>query len=264
MAKNNRAALFFDVDGTLVDEQGRVPESAVAAIHEARARGALVFINSGRTYGLAAVVLEQVEADGLLCGCGTDLRIGGRQVYSHLLSKETVDGLRADYVPYKVDLFLEGPEGTLCAPENRLKPSLEMRDFLASQGGLSPYAFSAEPCPMNKFCLLTDEASHTAAFLEKYRTVVDVIDRGAGFYECVPKGHDKGMAVRKTAELLGLDLADTYAFGDSTNDVDMLKAVAHPVIMGQHDAAILPYAEFVTRRLEEDGIAFALQHYGLV
>ena len=261
---DNRKALFFDVDGTLVDGHGQVPASASAAIHEARARGALVFINSGRTYKLASVVLKQVEADGLLCGCGTDLRIGGRQLEACLLPQTVVDNLRADYEAYQVDLFLEGPDGTLCAPNNRLPEAQRMQAFLKSQGGESPYDFSAEQCPMNKFCMLTDERSRTAAFLEKYSSTVDVIDRGGGFYECIPKGYGKGRAVRRTVELLHLNPAETYAFGDSTNDLDMLRAVAHPVVMGQHDAALTSYAEFITRNLEDDGIAFALRQYGLI
>ncbi|MFR4440181.1 MAG: HAD hydrolase family protein, partial [Hungatella sp.] len=47
----NRKALFFDVDGTLLSEVTRkVPKSAVAALAEARKKGHLVFINSGRVY----------------------------------------------------------------------------------------------------------------------------------------------------------------------------------------------------------------------
>ena len=46
----NKAALFFDVDGTLIDEQTKiVPESTLRALKQARENGHLVFINTGRT-----------------------------------------------------------------------------------------------------------------------------------------------------------------------------------------------------------------------
>lgn len=45
-----KAALFFDVDGTLIDEQTKiVPESTLRALKQARENGHLVFINTGRT-----------------------------------------------------------------------------------------------------------------------------------------------------------------------------------------------------------------------
>ena len=35
--------------------------------------------------------------------------------------------------------------------------------------------------------------------------------------------------------------------------------------MGRHDSVLDPYAEFVTRKtVENDGIAYAMKHYGLI
>ena len=45
-----KSVLFFDIDGTLLSEKtGKIPESAVQALHEARRRGHMLFINTGRT-----------------------------------------------------------------------------------------------------------------------------------------------------------------------------------------------------------------------
>ena len=44
------AALFFDIDGTLISEYtGEIPESAQEALRAARANGHKIFINTGRT-----------------------------------------------------------------------------------------------------------------------------------------------------------------------------------------------------------------------
>ena len=65
-------ALFFDIDGTLLSEKTRqIPESAKEALKEARRRGHLVFINTGRVYCHLSQIRSEVEADGFLCGCGT-------------------------------------------------------------------------------------------------------------------------------------------------------------------------------------------------
>ena len=43
-----------------------------------------------------------------------------------------------------------------------------------------------------------------------------------------------------------------------------IKNVKHAVAMGVHSNVLEPYAEFVTKTVEEDGIAFAMKHYGLI
>ncbi len=52
MMNNNRTkALFFDIDGTLLSEKTRrVPDSAKEALKQAREKGHLVLINTGRVY----------------------------------------------------------------------------------------------------------------------------------------------------------------------------------------------------------------------
>ena len=51
MKSTDRKILFFDIDGTLITEDGRryFPDSARRALAQARANGHLVFINTGFT-----------------------------------------------------------------------------------------------------------------------------------------------------------------------------------------------------------------------
>ena len=72
MMSDRNKALFFDIDGTLLSEKtGLVPDSAKQAIKEARKRGHLVFINTGRVYPHTRDIRSEIETDGCLCGCGT-------------------------------------------------------------------------------------------------------------------------------------------------------------------------------------------------
>ncbi|MEU6625511.1 HAD-IB family hydrolase [Streptomyces litmocidini] len=45
-------------------------------------------------------------------------------------------------------------------------------------------------------------------------------------------GRTKGRAVRLTAPVAGLDLAASWAYGDHSSDLSMLRAVGHPVAVG--------------------------------
>ena len=61
-----------------------------------------------------------------------------------------------------------------------------------------------------------------------------------------------------------MEREDAYVFGDSSNDLAMFQAVPHTVAMGVHDPILDPYTEFVTRTVEEDGVEYAMEHYGLI
>ncbi len=260
----NRCALFFDVDGTIMGKQGFVPESAVEAIRQARRNGHYVFINSGRVIPLARYIERYVECDGLLCGCGTDLYIGDKNIYSFELSKELLRAVQDECKKDRGDLVLEGPLGCAFAPWLRIKEDFWMLDFVKRQGALWEKDFYDESYRANKFCMQYDEETDISSFEAFVKGPFDAIKRRGSFFECVPKGHGKAFAIKKVMEALDIPMDRVYMFGDSTNDLDAIRFVDHAVIMGRHDAELEPYSEFITKDLEADGIEYALKHYELI
>ena len=84
-----RAALFFDIDGTILSEiTGEVPESAIEALAQAGANGHLTFINTGRTWSGIPAELKTLPFDGFLCGCGTHLISRGETLFSTIIPAE--------------------------------------------------------------------------------------------------------------------------------------------------------------------------------
>ena len=63
---------------------------------------------------------------------------------------------------------------------------------------------------------------------------------------------------------LGLELDQVYVFGDSSNDLSMFEYAQHTIALGAHSEVLDPYTEFVTKTVEDDGIAYAMKHYGLI
>ena len=80
----------------------------------------------------------------------------------------------------------------------------------------------------------------------------------------MPKGFSKGTGVLKVAELLGIPAERTVAFGDSANDLQMLRAAGTAVVMGNGSEAAKAEAAYVTAPLHEDGIFKACRHLGLI
>ena len=82
--------------------------------------------------------------------------------------------------------------------------------------------------------------------------------------EFVPKGTSKATGIAWLCDYLGVDCADTYAIGDSVNDLDMLTFVGHGIAMGNASQLAKDVAEYVTTDIHEDGIMHAMEHYGLI
>ena len=119
-------------------------------------------------------------------------------------------------------------------------------------------------CPYDKIFIYTDEKSDVKAFFEFIKDDMEVIDRGSNTFECILKGYTKGTAIDWVLEHFGMTRDQSYAFGDSSNDLAMFRHAGHAIAMGAHDQVLEPYTEFITKTVEEDGIAYAMKKYGLI
>ena len=72
----------------------------------------------------------------------------------------------------------------------------------------------------------------------------------------------KGIA--HLGEVFGFELSEVMAFGDSENDLEMLSGVGIGVAMGNGEDELKDQATHVTDTNNQNGIAKALSHYGLI
>ena len=80
------------------------------------------------------------------------------------------------------------------------------------------------------------------------------------YLEFVEKSVSKGSALLRLCEMLGVDPAQTVAFGDEENDRPMLRAAGLGVAMGNAVPEIKAEADAVTSSNEEDGVAKFIEH----
>ncbi len=116
----------------------------------------------------------------------------------------------------------------------------------------------------DKILIYIDKMADGERFFKETEDVFNHIDRLGGVYECVQKEYSKATAIEYIQKELHLADDEIYAFGDSSNDLDMIKAAGHGVIMGHHDPVLEPYAEYITDTVENDGLYKAMEHYGLI
>lgn len=262
----SRKALFFDVDGTLLSEiTGKVPESAVKAVEAARRQGHLVFINSGRVSRLLDPIRKLIDVDGYLCGCGTYIILGDQELYARKIPHQRGIEIKKALKEHRIEGILEGKGGCHFHKDPSWMPRLEqMRENIGKEGAVSPCPIEDDSYDFDKFCCLTDADSDKEGFFRYIQEDFQIIDRGNDFWECVPKGHSKATAIQMVLDHYGLALEDAYVFGDSTNDLPMFTYARNAVLMGHHDKELEPYASFVTRTVEADGVAYAMKELGII
>ncbi len=74
----------------------------------------------------------------------------------------------------------------------------------------------------------------------------------------------KGVALERFARALGFTLDNCMAFGDGGNDLTMIEAAGLGVAMANAEAKVLAAADYVTASNDDDGVAAALEHFGII
>ena len=261
-----RKALFFDIDGTLLTDGTKIlPKSAEEAVKKAREAGHMVFINTGRSRILMQELEGRIEVDGYLCGCGTLIEVQGRKLMHHVISAERRFEIQKGILQHKLDGILEGPNGIFVQPGQSHMPGVQkVKDRFLGSGVMFEADWTKGPIMFDKFCVLQDENSDMDGFKKFLEPDFDWIDRGHNLFECGPKGFDKATAMEFILHYFDIPWEESYAFGDSSNDLAMIKYACHSVIMEEHAEVLEPYAELITKKVEEDGIAYAFQVLNIV
>ena len=261
-----RAILFFDIDGTLLsDETGKIPDSTLQTLTEAKKNGHLLFINTGRTICALPKELYRFDFDGYLCGCGSYLLFHDEV----LLERHIEESLGRKYIEQmwecNLDGVLEGTEDLYFPQAVSRFEQLEQGRIYFGELGLGKKKYIEEGGFIyDKIFVYADEQSDKERFFELMEDHFAVIDRGGNTYELAQKSFSKATACEYMVQKFGADREDVYVFGDSMNDLSMFEYAVHTVAMGKHAPGLTPYTEFVTKTVEEGGIAWAMKHYGLI
>ena len=259
------SALVSDVDGTLLTTAKHLTErsrQAVAALH---ARGIPFAIISGRPPRGMRMLVEPLAITTPMAGFngGAFTAPDLTPIEQRLLAPETAqqahDWLRAKGIDVwafsGLDWLLTNPDNPHVAPEIRavhfqptLVESLEPAFHAASKlVGVSADHDLLARCEGELQAALGEAASAS---------------RSQPFYiDVTHPSANKGVAVARLAELMGVPLAEVAVIGDSPNDLGMFDQAGLSIAMGNADPAVKRHARFATASNDEDGFAEAVHKY---
>lgn len=270
--------IFLDIDGTLTEPGSNVPPaSALEAVKKAQEAGNLVFLCSGRNYGMLTPLLKY-GFDGAVASAGGYIVCGDQVIYdcpmTDIQKEKVMETLKENGV-YRTAECVEGAyadEGL----EDFLKDSfgksgsselLRWREMIKKSFHIQPMEEYAGQ-PVYKFVVMSPSMEN----LNQSKTVLDkefqfcIQDDSKGFVNCeiINRKFNKGTGVQRVCEHYQIPISDSVGFGDSMNDKEMLETVGLSICMENGSEAVKRIADEICPSVTEDGLWKSFQEHHLM
>lgn len=258
--------IFLDLDGTLNNDEKRITEKTFTALMDAQQRGVRIALASARpSPGLFRErdILHLAEYGGILMSYNGGRIVDaatGRVLFETAMELCQAKDILKQLKALPVTPILDDGKQFYVTDKNGYKVSYECQNNRMACSEVSDLADFLSFAPIKILMsvepeLLKAVQARIAAFLPETLTVVQT----APFYlEIIPSSIHKGQGVLDTCAALGIDPAQTIAFGDAENDIPMLQTAGIGVAMGNAVEAVRSAADHVTLSNNDDGIAAAL------
>lgn len=260
--------VFVDMDGTFLNSAKKITPENLAAMDLAAQRGVQFVPCTGRNVnGIPEQMVSHPSVNYAVCCNGAlvcDVHAGS-VLHEVGIDKETVRALyrQVEDLPVTFDIFADSKVYTLADRWHYLD---EMSVDEASRAQLKsirvPFdgtldqllAACGTVCRVNVFFMTEEAKSQVWTAVD-----ADASLRRASSLPCNVEVTDvsahKGAGLRWLCGHLGVDVADTVAFGDASNDVTMLEAAGDGVAMANALPEAVAAANHATSSCDDSGVA---------
>lgn len=263
MSDFNVKFIATDMDGTLLNEQGRLARDFYDVYHQLQQQGVLFAAASGRQYySLKETFAPVQDSMVFIAENGTLVMHGGKELYSCTMSKDSTDaiirqarGIEGTHVVLcgKQSAYIEAQDPDALAEIQKYYHRCEQVDDLLSVedefikvaichfGGTEDLVY---PSVNEKF-------GHNHKVVISARIWLDVMNEQAS----------KGAAIEHLQKTLGFSYEQTMSFGDYFNDVEMLQASYYSYAVANAHEKVKTYARFIAPSNSEFGVMQVIRQY---
>lgn len=272
-------AVFFDIDGTLLTDNRTVSRSTVEAINSLKKAGIIVGLATGRNPRFLLQYMASLGLDVAIAYNGQYIFSREELVYSQALPKEEIEEVLAYARDHQKDIsFGTGTDivgssimsfgsGNLAYRISRLIPE--------SLAGLVNFLFNRVIRLLRPKKSIDFQAILTQPIYQLILLMTEVesrkmqlafphlsITRSSPYaVDVISQGMSKLKAIDIVGQQFGFTRDEVMAFGDSRNDMEMLKGVRYSVAMGNANKRVKRVASHVTDTNNRNGIYQAIQHF---
>ena len=258
-------ALFFDIDGTLIDGKHgvrEVPEGVLFELRRIQGGGNRLFLCTGRPRPMITPDLETLGFDGYILANGGHVEIDGVSVYEERMGHDAAKAASDLLVDMGVEHIIDTAHHVYIDPSYQ-----RLRDVFLShdQGNIFTTVFQRDEVftraikvecfpPKEVRCEIRERVEREVG------PFVYCDDNGMGMaFEMYSPSLSKSTGIHKALECMGVDMRDSYGFGDGANDISMIRACGLGVAMGNAVPALKAEADIVCGDISERGLELILK-----
>ncbi|NGP44403.1 Cof-type HAD-IIB family hydrolase [Bacillaceae bacterium SIJ1] len=252
--------VFFDIDGTLLNEKKLLPRETKEAIHLLKKNGIETGIATGRGPFMYPELREELGINTFISYNGQYVVHEDQVIYKNALPPSSLERLKSFASKNNHALTYMGADQMTASTEyeKKIEESLQTLHF-EHPPYLPNFPHSHDIFQVLLFCEEGDEKPYREAFdnlhfVRWHKYSMDIL----------PAGGSKAFGIQQVMNTLNIDRANVYAFGDGLNDLEMLEFVGCGVAMGNASDEVKKKADVVTSPVDEGGIVHGLEKVGLL
>jgi Cof subfamily protein (haloacid dehalogenase superfamily) len=269
--------IAIDVDGTLLDTRGQMPQANIDAIQDAVRAGIHVALVTGRSYPFARPIADPLPASIMLIVSNGAVERGmdGSRVARRLLDRKIARAVLDSTRPYRESAALvfdrdadrqvmfetmdwehPGRKAYWARNQSLIAQSVPLEGALVEDPIQVMFNGGVEMM-RSLHCALHAEANGFAVSVTEY------VHRDFSLIDVTAPTATKGRALAWRAAQLGLSREEVMAIGDNFNDVEMLEFAGLPVVMANAVDGLKQRGWVITGDNESAGVAEAIRRYAL-
>lgn len=275
-------AVFFDIDGTLINDSRMVLGSTEQAILDLKSQGILVGLATGRGPSFVKPFMEDLDLDFAVTYNGQYVISRDKVIFASSIDQTTLRKIIDYALKHKKEIGL----GTVAGVLGSKIFSFGMSRFSQWSSQFVPRKWAGQVTHLfnrivgrlvsqNKQELLSiiQNPIYQVLMLVSSSEVKEIKDqfpevkwtRSSPYAsDLINQGVSKLEGIKRVGQEFGFDLSQVMAFGDSDNDLEMLSGVGLSIAMGNGTKKAKEVAQHTTSSNTKDGIQKALEHFGLV
>lgn len=240
----------LDMDGTLLNELSEISEENAKWIRKALDAGVIVSFSTGRGFQSALPYAEQLGLETPM------ITVNGGEIWRspHVLHRRSL--LEADYVRRLHELAVQHGEPWYWAYSTTGIYNKEQ--WLGKDQDYDSLHWL-------KFGYYTEDDAVREAIFEEVNAwgAFEITNSSPWNLELNPLGVSKAAAIRELCGVLGIQLSEVVAVGDSLNDIAAIREAGLGVAMGNAQEAVKEAANVITLTNDEHGVAEVIRKYVL-
>ena len=256
-------AVFSDLDGTLLNENGTVSEETKQMIEKLKKAGIKFFIATGRSFLAMKRYYDHLNLDTEIINYNGAVihDSDGKKIFELTLD----DSIARELIDYgrKNNLYYHGFSNE--------KWYLENYDDTAKAYGaksqLQENIVNFDNMPkldFNKMMFINDAETTKIVdsyVVEKYKNRIYKGLSSPTFLEIMNPDVSKGNSVKILLEKYGFHPDEVIAFGDAENDLEMLFSVKYGVAMENANNDVKSKVNYIAKKNTENGVALFLEDF---